>query len=90
VKNIFAEEASVEEAPSSLQEHLVQLRNRLALRFQCEAHKIFPDRVLEEIAAKRPLCLEDAREIRGVSEGKLYTFMPEFIRLVQSWCNGEL
>lgn len=90
VENIFAEEEPAEEEPASLQEHLVQLRKRLALRFQCEARKIFPDRVLKEIAEKRPLCLEDAREIRGISEGKLYTFMPEFIRLVQSWCNGEL
>jgi superfamily II DNA helicase RecQ len=58
------------------------------MQLHCEPHKIVSDRVLREMAEKRPLCLEDAREIRGISEGKLYTFVPEFIRLIQLWCNG--
>ena len=86
-ENIFSEDPS-SGAAESLPDQLVLLRKRLAVQLHCEPHKIVSDRVLREMAEKRPLCLEDAREIRGISDGKLYTFVPEFIRLIQLWCNG--
>ena len=68
---------------------LRQLRTQLAQKRGCPPYMIFGDAVLRELAKQRPLCLEDAAEIKGIGPQKLHSVLPPFIREIQQWCNGH-
>lgn len=70
-------------------ERLRKVRTRLAQQRKCPPYVIFSDAVLHEFARLRPMCREDAAEIKGVGQVKLDSLVSDFIKEIQRWCNGE-
>ena len=70
-------------------ERLRQIRLQLAQKRNCPPYLIFPDSVLRTLSEQRPMCLEDAAEIKGIGQQKLHTILPHFLREIQRWCNGH-
>ena len=70
-------------------ERLRQLRMQLSRKRGCPPYMIFSDAVLRVLAQQRPICLEDAAEIKGIGPQKYHAVLPYFIREIQQWCNGH-
>lgn len=72
-----------------LYERLRNVRLQLAQKRQCPVFMILGDAVLRELAQQRPMCVEDARGIKGIGAQKLTSVVPHFVREIQNWCNGR-
>ncbi|MBO4632510.1 MAG: RecQ family ATP-dependent DNA helicase [Lentisphaeria bacterium] len=70
-------------------DRLRKIRTQLAEKRQCPPFMIFGDKVLRELAKQRPMCVEDAMEIKGIGPAKIHTVLPSFLREIQNWCNGH-
>ena len=70
-------------------ERLRQVRTQLAQKRGVPAFKIFGDSVLRELARQRPICPEDAGEIKGIGLQKMHSVLPYFLNEIQNWCNGH-
>ena len=90
-ENLFEDEEPLSGSDQQLFEKLCALRDSLAQKHHCQPYQIFPRRVLRALAKERPIAVEDASLIKGVGSGKkLHSIVPEFIRLIQTWCNGGI
>ena len=70
-------------------DRLRQLRAGLAEQRHCPPYMIFGDKVLRELAKQRPMCVQDAMDIKGIGQVKIHTVLPYFLREIQEWCNGH-
>ena len=70
-------------------DRLRQLRMQLAEQRHCPPFMIFGDKVLRELAKQRPMCVQDALDIKGIGQVKIHTVLPYFLREIQNWCNGH-
>ena len=70
-------------------DRLRQLRAGLAEQRHCPPYMIFGDKVLRELAKQRPMCVQDALDIKGIGQVKIHTVLPYFLREIQNWCNGH-
>ncbi len=67
------------EYDSDLLAALKKLRRELAADQGIPAYAVFPDRTLMELAARRPLSLEEMRGIHGIGESKLARYGEIFL-----------
>ncbi len=72
-------EINLSSEDESLLDELKKLRLELAKEKGVPAYVIFPDRTLEDMAARRPQNLEDMAEVHGVGESKLEKFGSIFL-----------
>ncbi len=75
--------ADLDERDAAVFEELRALRMRLAKKRGVPPYMIFNDKVLTEIARRRPRSEKEFGEIPGVGEAKLKTFAREFIKALR-------
>ncbi|MGJ3241852.1 MAG: RecQ family ATP-dependent DNA helicase [Opitutales bacterium] len=74
---------------SGLLEKLMAKRNQLArARNNAPAYTIFPNTVLEQLAAQRPTTPEAALTIKGIGPQKAKKLLPTFLKIIQEHEGG--
>lgn len=70
-------------ANAPLYEKLVALRNQMRqARGNVPAYTIFPNTVLQQLAAQKPTNAEEAMQIKGIGPVKAASILPEFLKLI--------
>jgi ATP-dependent DNA helicase RecQ len=72
----------VAEADRGLLAHLKTVRLELARERGVPAYLIFPDRTLQDMAAKRPSTLDEFADVHGVGQAKLKDFGSTFLQAI--------
>ncbi len=70
---------------SSLYERLAALRAQLAARRGVPLYGILTNETLEQLAAKQPLTVAEARELKGIGPVKARTVLPAFLDAIRAW-----
>lgn len=74
-------------AERELYKKLALRRNEMCKeRGNLPAYMIFPNTVLEQLAAARPLDLDAAMRIKGIGPAKAASVLPEFLDIIRSHC----
>ncbi|WP_269542973.1 RecQ family ATP-dependent DNA helicase [Cerasicoccus fimbriatus] len=75
------------EPDDALYEQLVKLRNEMRRkRGNPPAYTIFPNTVLQQMAALKPATAEEAMSIKGIGPGKARSILPPFLEII----NGSI
>ena len=80
-RNVVA--AEVDDAGESLFQRLRALRKDLADRQRVPAYIVFSDKVLREMAARRPSTLDELLDVPGVGPGKLQRYGADFLEVLE-------
>jgi len=66
-----------------LYKKLCSKRNQLRfLRGNVPAYQIFPNAVLQQLAARKPASAQDAMDIKGIGPAKAKSFLPSFLKII--------
>lgn len=75
--------AVAQTADEALYGRLVALRDRMRrARGNAPAYTIFPNTVLQQLAAEKPTDAEEAMQIKGIGPAKAASILPEFLKLI--------
>jgi ATP-dependent DNA helicase RecQ len=65
---------------------LIKKRNELArVRNNAPGYTIFPNTVLQKLAAQKPATAEEAMTIKGIGPAKAKTILPAFLRIIANY-----
>ncbi len=64
---------------------LRELRDELAAKRRVPIYQIFPNKTLQELAAKRPVTIAEARSISGIGPYKERVVLPLFLEVIKAW-----
>ncbi len=81
---------SDEEGGSDLLQTLKEKRSALAAKHHLPVYRIFPNRVLENLAATQPLTKEEALTIPGIGPQNARKWLPHFLPLIAAHKAGKI
>ena len=68
-----------------MREELRLKRLAMAQEQNLKAFQLFSDAVLDELALKMPVTIEECTKIKGIGQNKANNIMPDFLDIIQRY-----